>query len=512
MAPPKKIRRDNHPSTSQKASKSNTRSEDDSDDDFVPGSHTPPGPSSTKTQPKRKSKKPSGPKGKKNDKENNKVDENGNKSEINQMVANFVPQNIFSVLQNLQHGGRARQSQGLEHCARSLMKNRLQEFQVYKSVTPFNRRVTAMAWHPKRPNLCAVGSKGGEIIIWNFEKDEFEGIAEGIGPGGSIQKIMFDPNHHTRVYTCSIDGTMELKNLNKNGLAKTENFLNFRDDDNLTHNWDKWYTSFDIAPDGMTLVTGDNSGYCTLLTYDGEVIWRDKLHKNKVTNIEFSHREPWLFVTTSTDNSVKIWDIRMLTDDSSEEKIKSRPRKNRFLQSLEHKKAVNSAYFSHVDGTRLLTTDQHSELRIYKGPFWDLERVLPHPHRQFQHLTPIKATWHPLVDLVVAGRYPDPNFPGFIEGERRSIDIMNPDNGAMECQIVQDGYNKISSLNLFSPTGNAMISGMGQTICIWKQKPVEEVKYEEKPTNMTDIVVEEWPGFKPQKAKKNPTKKSKKIA
>ena len=83
----------------------------------------------------------------------------------------------------------------------------------------------------------------------------------------------------------SIDGTMELKNLNKNGLAKTENFLNFRDDDNLTHNWDKWYTSFDIAPDGMTLVTGDNSGFCTLLTYDGEVIWRDKLHKNKVTNI-----------------------------------------------------------------------------------------------------------------------------------------------------------------------------------------------------------------------------------
>ena len=57
-------------------------------------------------------------------------------------------------------------------------------------------------------------------------------------------------------------------------------------------------------------------------------------------------------------------------------------------------------------------------MRIYKGPFWDLERVLPHPHRQFQHLTPIKATWHPLVDLVVAGRYPDPNFPGFIEGKK----------------------------------------------------------------------------------------------
>ena len=45
----------------------------------------------------------------------------------------------------------------------------------------------------------------------------------------------------------------------------------------------------------------------------------------------------------------------MLTDGDDDKK----PRKDRFLQSLGHDKAVNSAYFSHVDGTRLLTTDQH---------------------------------------------------------------------------------------------------------------------------------------------------------
>ena len=33
-------------------------------------------------------------------------------------------------------------------------------------------------------------------------------------------------------------------------------------------------------------------------------------------------------------------------------------RKNRWLQSLDHDKPVNSAYFSPLDGTRLLTTDQ----------------------------------------------------------------------------------------------------------------------------------------------------------
>ena len=44
--------------------------------------------------------------------------------------------------------------------------------------------------------------------------------------------------------------------------------------------------------------------------------------------------------------------------------------------------------FSHVDGTRLLTTDQHSQLRVYRSPHWTLEKIIPHPHRQFQHLTP----------------------------------------------------------------------------------------------------------------------------
>ena len=108
---------------------------------------------------------------------------------------------------------------------------------------------------------------------------------------------------------------------------------------------------------------GENLGHVTLLSSRGEKMWRDKLHKSKVTNIQYSPREPWLFATTSTDNSVKIWDVRNLTDGTDT----NVPRKERCLQTLEHDRPVNSAYFSHVDGTRLLTTDQHSQLRVYKG-------------------------------------------------------------------------------------------------------------------------------------------------
>ena len=38
----------------------------------------------------------------------------------------------------------------------------------------------------------------------------------------------------------------------------------------------------------------------------------------------------------------------------------------------------------------------------------------------------MQACWHPLTDVVLAGRYPDPNFPGYKEGELRTIDFYCP--------------------------------------------------------------------------------------
>ena len=69
--------------------------------------------------------------------------------------------------------------------------------------------------------------------------------------------------------------------------------------------------------------------------------------------------------------------------------------------------------------------------------------------RQFQHLTPIKACWHPLADIVLAGRYPDPKLPGYTEGELRSIDFYQPESGALLHQLHQPGLDLIISLSQF---------------------------------------------------------------
>ena len=51
---------------------------------------------------------------------------------------------------------------------------------------------------------------------------------------------------------------------------------------------------------------------------------------------------------------LQVFDVRNLKDKGSS------------LAELHHERPVNSAYFSRVDGNRILTTDQHSQLRVYR--------------------------------------------------------------------------------------------------------------------------------------------------
>lgn len=65
----------------------------------------------------------------------------------------------------------------------------------------------------------------------------------------------------------------------------------------------------------------------------------------------------------------------------------------------------------------------------------------------------------------------------------------------------------------FSGSGDALLSGMGQTILIWKQKPEESevTAYQEKISNLKNLMVEEWPGYKPPSKPSAKSKKQKKL-
>ena len=154
--------------------------------------------------------------------------------------------------------------------------------------------------------------------------------------------------------------------------------------------------------------------------------------------------------------------------------------------------------------------------RVYQGPHFQLLRTIPHPHRQFQHLTPIKACWRPLADVVFAGRYPDPKFPDYHPGEIRSIDFFCPETGASLHQLHQPGLSQIISLSQFSPAGDRLLSGMGQTVMIWQPRLGADQEDEnaeiekEVDTNIEGLKVKQWPDFSMKKKQQRNKKETKK--
>ena len=88
----------------------------------------------------------------------------------------------------------------------------------------------------------------------------------------------------------------------------------------------------------------------------------------------------------------------------------------------------------------------------------------------YQALNFQQAHWHPLEDIVVIGRYPDPKMVGYESSEPRSVDFFDASDGNLLFQLESVGHKGIMSLNRFDQVGNVLATAMGQNILLWKPK------------------------------------------
>ncbi|XP_029008423.1 DNA damage-binding protein 2 isoform X2 [Betta splendens] len=339
--------------------------------------------------------------------------------------------------------GQSLHSQMRQCFQEPFVRSLLSHFVFRDATSPFDRRITCMEWHPTHPTTLAVGSKGGDIYLWDFKAIEKKSFIQGMGAGDSVTDMRFNQLNPTQLFTSSMGGTTALQDFSGATLTVFAN----------TDTVNNWFCCVDVSVSRQMLATGDNMGQLSLLGLDGQKIFSDKLHKAKVTHAEFNSRCDWLLATASVDHTVKLWDLRSIRDKKS------------FLHELPHDKAVNSAYFNPLDCSKLLTTDQYDQIRVYSSSDWSKpQHIIQHPHRQFQHLTPIKATWHPVYDLVVAGRYPDERV---CPGDQRTIDIYDANTAELVCQLYDPAVAGIKSINKFSPMGDVIGSGMGVSVLVW---------------------------------------------
>uniref|UniRef100_A0A671NT18 DNA damage-binding protein 2 n=1 Tax=Sinocyclocheilus anshuiensis TaxID=1608454 RepID=A0A671NT18_9TELE len=321
----------------------------------------------------------------------------------------------------------------LRQCLQEPFVRSLGTYKLHRTASPFDRRVTCLEWHPTHPTTVAVGFKGGDIILWDYDMLNKRTFIQGMGPGDAISGMKFNQFNTNQLFTSSIWGATTLRDFSGSVVQV--------------------FGAGDFIG-GMKFCLTDVSKIF-VASGDG-TIFKEKLHKAKVTHAEFNPRCDWLMATSSVDATVKLWDLRNIKDKSS------------YIAELPHEKPVNSVYFNPTDSTKLLTTDQRNQLRVYCSYDWSKPyQIIIHPHRQFQHLTPIKATWHPMYDLIVAGRYP---YYQVLVNDKRTIDIYDANSGGIVHQLRDPNAAGIISLNKFSPAGDVLASGMGYNILIWNRE------------------------------------------
>ncbi|NWI69708.1 DDB2 protein, partial [Todus mexicanus] len=163
-------------------------------------------------------------------------------------IVHYVYQNML--------GGAIRAQ--LRQCLQLPFLRSLASYRLFRTASPFDRRVTCLEWHPTHPSTVAVGSKGGDIILWDYEVLTKTCFIKGKGPGDSLRDIKFSPHEAVKLYVASGDGTLGLQNLEGRVLQVISHCC--------------WYCSVDVSSSCRAVVTGDNVGNVVLLSTSGEEV------------------------------------------------------------------------------------------------------------------------------------------------------------------------------------------------------------------------------------------------
>lgn len=221
-------------------------------------------------------------------------------------------------------------------------------------------------------HMVVVGNKFGNIGFWNVEaKEEDDGGIYVYHPhSGPISGIVIDPFSISKLYSSCYDGFVRLLDVEK------EVF-------NMVYASKYSIYSMSLNPhDNKSLYFSEGRGGIKIWDLRaGKSMSSCDLHENRINTIDFNSENSNIMVTSSTDGTACIWDLRLLSADEPKP-----------LKTIEHERSVQSAYFSPT-GKCLATTSMDNKVGLISGTNYKDTSMVFHYNQTGRWISTFRGVW-----------------------------------------------------------------------------------------------------------------------
>ncbi|XP_020891055.1 WD repeat-containing protein 76 [Arabidopsis lyrata subsp. lyrata] len=292
--------------------------------------------------------------------------------------------------------------------------------------------------------MVAAGDKLGNVGFWNLDcenEEDNDGIylftPHSAPHSAPVSSIVFQQNSLSRVITSSYDGLIRLMDVEKSVF-------------DLLYSTDEAIFSLSQRPnDEQSLYFGEDYGMFNIWDLRaGKSVFHWELHEQRINSIDFNPQNPHVMATSSTDGTACLWDLRSMG-----------AKKPKILTTLNHSRAVHSAYFS-PSGLLLATTSLDNYIGILSGANFENTYKIYHNNNTSRWISKFRGVWGWDDSYIYVGNLSKKIDVINPKLKRTVMELHNPLMKAIPCRIHCHPYN----------VGTLAGSTAGGQVYVWTAK------------------------------------------